>query len=70
MLALPASFWWELAFGIAGRKTPLPTLTMIFATLFQWVVPDEAQTRLNVALRPLDETIRDSIEWYRRIGYC
>ena len=70
MLALPASFWWELGFGLAGRKTPLPTLTMILATMMKWIVPDQMQTRLNVQPRPLDETIRDSIEWYRRIGYC
>ena len=70
LLALPASFWWELAFGLAGRRTPLPTITMIFATLVQWVAQDKMQTRLEVFQRPLDETIKDSIEWFRRMGYC
>jgi dihydroflavonol-4-reductase len=69
-LALPASFWWELGFGMAGRKAPLPTLAMIFATMIEWLVPDEMQNRLDVPVTPLDETIMHSIEWYRSIGYC
>lgn len=69
-LAMPASFWMELALGLAGRKTPLPTLAMIFATLIEWAVPDETQARLKLTPHSLGETLTDSIEWYRRIGYC
>jgi hypothetical protein len=36
----------------------------------EWVEPESAQLELAAAPRPLTETARDTIEWYREIGYC
>jgi nucleoside-diphosphate-sugar epimerase len=34
------------------------------------MAPSADQRALGVLPRPLDDTLRDAIAWYRRIGYC
>lgn len=69
-LSLIASYGTELALGLTGRPTPLPSLFAMLASMQSWTVPGGAQLHLGVAPRPLSQTLLDAIHWYRSIGYC
>ncbi|MEM6593176.1 MAG: NAD-dependent epimerase/dehydratase family protein [Pseudomonadota bacterium] len=59
----------ETAFAAAGKKTPWPSLAVLLLAASYAAAPSEPQRKLYPALRPLDETLRDAVDWYRRIGH-
>jgi dihydroflavonol-4-reductase len=69
-LSLLASYWTEFVLAQFGQRTPLPSLAIMLACEHEWMAPDATQRELGVTLRPLSETLRDAITWYRGIGYC
>jgi nucleoside-diphosphate-sugar epimerase len=68
-LGVLPSLWAELAWATVGRKSPLPALLPMLICEQEWAEPEAAQRELGGALRPLLDTIRDTLGWYRRIGY-
>lgn len=74
--SVPAAFglvpalWAELTWAVIDRPSPLPALVPMLLCEQEWVEPESAQLELAAAPRPLTETARDTIEWYREIGYC
>jgi nucleoside-diphosphate-sugar epimerase len=72
---MPAAFgvlpalWGELAWGAVGRKSPLPALLPMLICEQEWSEPGAEQRELGGAPRPLLDTVRDTLAWYRRIGY-
>lgn len=69
-LAVAGSYWAELALGMLGQDTPLPSVFLMLASAFDCPPPDRRQLELGVGPRPLYQTILDAIGWYRQIGYC
>ena len=69
-LAVAGSYCAELALGLLGQSTPLPSVFLMLASAFDCPAPDRRQLELGLAQRPLYETLLDAIEWYRLIGYC
>jgi dihydroflavonol-4-reductase len=63
---LPA-LWAELAWALVGRPSPLPSLVLMLLCEQDWEAP--AGERPS-ALRPLSDTARDALAWYRSLGYC
>jgi dihydroflavonol-4-reductase len=68
--AMLASYWTEVGLGILGQRTPLPSLAPTLAYAHEWLSTGSAQIELNVVARSLSETLSDSLEWYKQIGYC
>ncbi|MEM7472977.1 MAG: NAD-dependent epimerase/dehydratase family protein [Pseudomonadota bacterium] len=62
-------YWMETAYAVAGKKTPWPSLAMLLLAASYPEQPSAQQRLLHPSLRPLDETLRDAIDWYRKIGY-
>jgi dihydroflavonol-4-reductase len=69
-LALTGAYLMELALGVIGQKTLLPSGGMMMATAFDYLDRRTVPRDLSVTPRPLIETLADAITWYRRIGYC
>lgn len=65
-----ASYWAEAGLALSGRRSPCPSLAMLLVSECYAMTPGAAQQRLGVVPRPLSQTIRDTIDWYRRVGYC
>ncbi len=60
----------EMAFGALGQQTPIISAGMMMATAIDYLDRPNALKDLGLTPRPLSETIRDAISWYRAIGYC
>jgi dihydroflavonol-4-reductase len=69
-MTMLSAYWTELAFASIGREAPLRSGGMMMATAFDAVLPANGLAELEIAPRPLANTISDAIEWYRKIGYC
>ena len=69
-LTMLGTYFTELAFSAIGREPPLRSGGMMMAAAFDYELPASALAELGVVPRALAETITDSIEWYRKIGYC
>ena len=71
-LGVAASRWTDALFALGGRPSPWPSLTLSISLLYEFfpMKPGAAQRALGASPRPLMETLRDSVDWYRRIGYC
>jgi dihydroflavonol-4-reductase len=69
-LAMAGSYLMELAYSMLGQQTPIISAGMMMATAIDYLQPGSALKDLGVSARPLNETIRDAIRWYRMIGYC
>jgi dihydroflavonol-4-reductase len=67
---LLASYSAELLLTWLGQRPPFPSLAVMLAYEQDWLVPSTAQNDLGVVLRPLSETLLDTIEWYRSLDYC
>jgi nucleoside-diphosphate-sugar epimerase len=53
------------------EMTPiLPALIAMLTYMHGYMAPSPAQIDLNLTLRPLSATLRDTIAWYRAISYC
>jgi nucleoside-diphosphate-sugar epimerase len=63
------SYWAEAAFGLAGRRSPVPALPMLLVRYSYPMEPSAAQRQLGGSVRSLSATLRDAIAWYRDIGY-
>lgn len=59
----------ELILSFGGIETPLAIAAMLVSS-HEWQPPCEAFQDLKIVARPLYETLLDSVEWYRAIGYC
>ena len=68
-LGILPSIWLEAAWSAAGRESPLPSILPILICEQEWLEPDAAQRELGGAPRPLADTVKDALAWYRRIGY-
>jgi hypothetical protein len=68
--AVMSTFASEIALGVAGQRSPLPSLAAVLANANEWQSVGSAQLELGVAIRSLSQTLLDAIEWYREIGYC
>ena len=69
-LGLAASWWTEAFCALLGRPSPWPTLSLMLVSESYPMSPGPLQHTLGAAPRPLAETLRDAVDWYRRIGYC
>jgi dihydroflavonol-4-reductase len=69
-VAAGAALWAEAAWAFVGRPSPLPTIGLLLILDGYPMRPSAEQRALGALPRPLDETLRDSIAWYRHLGYC
>lgn len=69
-LAAGGALWAEAAWAVLGRPSPLPAIGPLLILERYPTGPSAGQRALGVLPRPLDETLRDSIAWYRHLGYC
>ncbi len=60
----------EAGWALLGRPSLVPALGSLLVLDSHAMPPSDAQRRLGVLPRPLAETLRDALDWYRRIGYC
>ena len=69
LAGVPALMWMETAYALAGRQTPWMSLPALLVAASYAAPPSPAQQALCPSLRPLNETLRDAVDWYRRIGH-
>ena len=75
-LAVPAPFglaglyWIETLLALGGSKSPYPSLPMMLVASSYAAAPSATQRALHPTIRPLDSSLTDAIDWYRRIGYA
>ncbi|MEP7120790.1 MAG: NAD-dependent epimerase/dehydratase family protein [Byssovorax sp.] len=67
--AATAAYWTEWLFAATGRRAPIPSLPWLLACEVWATGVGEAQRALGAWPRPLEDTLRDSLAWYRRLGY-
>jgi dihydroflavonol-4-reductase len=65
-----ASLALEAVMGVANSDSPIKSLAPILMYQHEWMPPCAAFQKLGISLRPLYETLQDSIEWYRLVKYC
>jgi dihydroflavonol-4-reductase len=65
-----ASLALEAVMGVANSNSPIKSLAPILMYQHEWMPPCAAFRELGISLRPLLETLQDSIEWYRVVEYC
>jgi len=70
LLTAFGSYWIEQLFGMAGLQPSFSSLAPLLMYQHEWIPPSVALRDLSVIVRPLYETLLDSVEWYRSIGYC
>ncbi|MDC3958375.1 NAD-dependent epimerase/dehydratase family protein [Polyangium jinanense] len=64
-LSATGAFWMEAALSLGGRPSPLPSLALLLVLDAYAMGPPMGTTRFAAGVRPLDETLRDAIAWYR-----
>jgi len=69
-LAMAGSYLVELAYSMLGQQTPIISAGMMMATAIDYLQPGSALNDFGITPRPLADTIRDAVKWYRMIGYC
>ena len=69
-LAAGGMLWTEAGWALLGRASPVPALGSLLVLDGYAMPPSPAQRALGVLPRPLDDTLRDAIAWYRGIGHC
>lgn len=69
-LSILPSYFAELILSVAGVTPPLPSLVPILLAQHDWLNPRAPRGRLGFRPRPLSVTLRDSVDWYRGLGYC
>jgi dihydroflavonol-4-reductase len=60
----------DLALALFGQPMSNASLALALASTHDWMTADPSQRDLGVRLRPLSETLQDSVQWHRQIGYC
>jgi dihydroflavonol-4-reductase len=66
---LPA-YAMEAIQALTGQSVPFPALSVLLLCQHEWLAPSTAQQELGLVPRPLSGTLRDTIQWYRELGYC
>ena len=69
-LAAGGMLWTEAGWALLGRASPVPALGSLLVLDGYAMQTGPAQRDLGVWPRPLDDTLRDAIAWYRSIGSC
>lgn len=69
-LAAGAMLAAEAGWALLGRPSPVPALGSLLLLEGHPMQPSAQQLAMAVLPRALEETLRDSIAWYRSIGYC
>lgn len=69
-MAVLAGYLAETILGYPTGETPLKSLAPMLVYQHEWMPPSRALEDLGVRVRPLSETLEDSVSWYREIGYC
>jgi dihydroflavonol-4-reductase len=69
-IAAYAGYWWESVVRSFGGTTSYTSLGAMLTYQHEWMPPSRALRDLGITIRPLYETLIDSVEWYRSIGYC
>src|SRR5579863_644298 len=64
------SYWLEQLAAVAGIQRSINSRAPLLIYQHEWMPPSVALRDLGVTVRPLYETLLDSIAWYRSIGYC
>ena len=59
----------EAVMGVANSNSPIKSLAPILMYQHEWMPPCAAFRELGISLRPLLETLEDSVEWYRVMEY-
>jgi dihydroflavonol-4-reductase len=65
-----SSYLIEAIATFAGMRPSINSLAPLLIYQHQWMPPCAALRDLDVKVRPLYETLLDSVAWYREIGYC
>ena len=60
----------ELVYAGIGKPAPLPAIVMLLLCEQDWQERSAEQTALGQAPRGFQDTARDTVNWYRRLGYC
>jgi dihydroflavonol-4-reductase len=60
----------EMLWATVGSPSPLPAAVVAMLCEQGWSEPSPSQQALGMAPRPLASTARDTIGWYRGLGYC
>ncbi|MBK8254814.1 MAG: NAD-dependent epimerase/dehydratase family protein [Polyangiaceae bacterium] len=63
------SYWMEAAAAAVGRQAPFPALPALLLRYGYPMEVSEEQRELLRDLTPLDKSIADALDWYKRIGY-
>ena len=63
-------YWLEAIFRAGRASPPFDSLAAMVAYQHEWMPPSRALRDLGITIRPLYETLVDSVEWYREIEYC
>lgn len=63
--AVRASQLAEMAWSATGVRAPLASIVPILFSEQRHISPSTTQRELGLELRPLDETLRDTVAWYR-----
>lgn len=69
-LGILPGLWTELAYTAVGMRSPLPALIPLLICEQQPIAPARGNPPAGIVARPLRETVRDTIAWYRHLGYC
>ncbi|MBI3800644.1 MAG: NAD-dependent epimerase/dehydratase family protein [Deltaproteobacteria bacterium] len=75
-LSIPASlgvlpaYAMEAIQTLTGQPASFPALSVLLLCQHEWLAPSAAQQELGLVPRPLSETLLDTIQWYRELGYC
>lgn len=68
-LAVLPSWWAEFAWASVGRASPLPALLPVLVSEQRWAGQGGTPT-LGITPRSLEQTVTDTLAWYRKLGYC
>ena len=69
-LSVPLAYGTEALLASTRRSMSWYSLGVILLNQHDWLAPSEAQRELGIGIRPLSQTLLESIEWYRALGYC
>lgn len=69
-LSAASLYWTEAACAMGGKPPPVPSLSLLLLCDGSPLGPATELRQLGLRARPLDETLSDAVEWYRRLGYC
>ena len=65
-----ATYFTELGLSLTGLRTSIASLAPMLIYEHEWMPPCGPCANSRVTVRPLSETLIDSVRWYRKIGYC